>query len=261
MSLRSVTEVVLMGTSCGLLGAIVVPRGFTFAGESLSHALLLGAAVALVAGGPVLGGALAGAVVAALAMGVLARRPEVGEDVAVGVVFTGFLAASVMLLSAHNRTEDLEGLLFGNLGSVSLGDLALGLGVTALLVVGFAAFAGRLVAVGFDRDFAQSIGLRPALGDTLLLVALAAGLTVALTAVGTLLVLSLLVAPAATARVLARRVRTTFWLAPLLGACLGVAGLAIADYGSLEAGPVIALTGVTAFAVAAVAGRRRVATA
>ena len=252
---RALAEAVLMGVSCGLLGALVVPRGFTYAAESLSHALLLGAALALVAGGPLLGGGLTAALVAALAIAMLARREEIGGDVAVGVVFTGFLSASVILLSATHRSADLEGLLFGSILTVDGSDLALGLAVTAAVLAFGTVFARGVVVAGFDRDFAAASGVRPAVIDTLMLVALAASLTVALRGVGTLLVLSLLVAPAVTARVAARGALTAVWLAPVLGVAFGVIGLAIAHYASAEAGPVIALVGTAG--VCAALGRSR----
>ena len=247
---RALAEAVLMGVSCGLLGALVVPRGFTYAAESLSHALLLGAALALVAGGPLLGGGLAAALVAALAIAVLARREEIGGDVAVGVVFTGFLSASVILLSATHRSADLEALLFGSILTVDGSDLALGLGVTAAVLAFAAVFARAVVVAGFDHDFAAASGIRTGVLDTLLLAGLAAALTVALRGVGTLLVLSLLVAPAVTARIAARRAIAAVWIAPVLGVAFGVIGLATAHYASAEAGPVIALVGTAGLGAA-----------
>jgi ABC-type Mn2+/Zn2+ transport system permease subunit len=249
---RALVEVVLMGVACGLLGALAVPRGLTFVAESLSHSLLLGAAVALLLGAPLLGGAFVGAIAAALAIAALARRTDVGADVAVGVVFTGFLALSVMLLAAHGRSEDLEALLFGDLFSLHAGELAAGAVVTGLLAAAVAAFGKQLVAIGFDRGFADAAGLRPGQADAVTLVALAAALTVALRGVGSLLVLSLLVAPAASARLMARRSTTMLWLAPVIGVAVGVAGTVPAYYASLEPGPLIALTGLGVVAAALV---------
>jgi ABC-type Mn2+/Zn2+ transport system permease subunit len=247
---RALAEAVLMGISCGLLGALVVPRGYTYAAESLAHAMLLGAAIAVVAGGPVLGAGLAAALAAALMIGGLGRRPEVGGDVAVAVVFTAFLAASVMVLEGAHRSADLEGLLFGTILTVAGSDLVLAAAVAVLAMGVAAVLGGRVVIAGFDREFAGAAGVRPALLDTLVLLALAATLAAALRGVGSLLVLSLLVAPAATARVAARRASVAIWLSPLLGVAFAVGGLAIAHYASTDPGPVITLVGIGGFCVA-----------
>jgi manganese/iron transport system permease protein len=247
---RALAEAVLMGISCGLLGALVVPRGYTYAAESLAHAMLLGAAIAVVAGGPVLGAGLAAALAAALMIGGLGRRPEVGGDVAVAVVFTAFLAASVMVLEGAHRSADLEGLLFGTILTVAGSDLVLAAAVAVLAMGVAAVLGGRVVIAGFDREFAGAAGVRPALLDTLVLLALAATLAAALRGVGSLLVLSPLVAPAATARVAARRASVAIWLSPLLGVAFAVGGLAIAHYASTDPGPVITLVGIGGFCVA-----------
>jgi manganese/iron transport system permease protein len=248
---RALAEVVLMGIVCGLLGAFVVLRGLTYTGESLSHTLLPGAAIALVAGLPVLLGALGAGIAAVLAIAILLRRPDVGEETAIGVVFTGAFAAGVILLSTHGTPKDLDSLLFGSILAVEPRDLWLGLAVTALVVVACVALARRFVLVAFDRRFAQAAGLRSGILDAVLLVALAIALTVALRGVGTLLVLALVVAPAAAARVLSRRVWTMLVVAPAIAVASGIAGLELSYHVGVAAGPAIALTAIAVFVAAA----------
>jgi ABC-type Mn2+/Zn2+ transport system permease subunit len=156
----------------------------------------------------------------------------------------------VMLLSATHRSADLEDLLFGSVLTVDGSDLALGLAVTLGALITGVTLAGRVVIAGFDRDFAAASGIRTGALDTIVLVMLAAALTVALRGVGTLLVLSLLVAPAATARAVARHALVAVWLAPLLGIAFGVIGLVVAHYAAVEPGPVIALVGIAGYCAA-----------
>lgn len=254
---RALAESALMGVVCGLLGVLIVLRGLTFTGESLSHTLLPGAALALVVGLSVVGGALVAGVLAAVLIALLLRRPEIGEDVAVSVVFTGAFAAGVIVLSTHGTPKDIDSLLFGSILAVEPNDLWLGL-AAAVAVVAVVALSRRgLVLVAFDRTFATALGLRPALYDVLLLVALAGALTVALRGVGTLLVLSLLVAPAVTARVLARRVWTMLWLGPLVAVASAFVGLEISYHAGAAAGPAICLTALVGLAVALAAASLR----
>jgi manganese/iron transport system permease protein len=250
---RALAECVLMGIACGVLGTFVVLRGLTYTGESLAHTLVPGAAVAIAIGLPVLGGALVGGLIAAVLIAVLAARREVGEETAVGVVFAGAFAAGVILLSVRGSPKELDSLLFGDVLGVAPADLWLGLAAAVCVLAVCAGGARRLVLIAFDRSFARSTGLNALWLDALLLIALAGALTVALRGIGALLVLALLVAPAATARVVTRRVWTMLWLAPVLGVAFGIAGLELSYYAGLAAGASIALVAVGAFGLAVAA--------
>ena len=107
-----------------------------------------------------------------------------------------------------------------------------------------------MVLASFDRSFARVLGARPGLLDAVLLAGLALALAVALRGVGTLLVLALLLAPPATARLLVPRVATMLWLSPLLGVASGIAGLYLSYYADLAASPSIALVAIGLFVLA-----------
>ena len=251
--LRALAEVALMGVVCGLLGVFVVLRGLTYSGESLSHALVPGAAVALLVGLPVIAGALVGGVLAALAIAVLLRRPDVGEDTAVSIVVTGVFAVGVVIVATRATAKDLDSILFGSILAVDGRDLWVGLAAAVGVAVLVGALGRRFVLVAFDRAFAESLRLHAGLLDALLLVALAAALTVALRGVGTLLVLALLVAPAAVARSLTRRVWAMLIVAPLVAVVCGVVGLEVSFHQGVAAGPAICLVALGAFGVVAAA--------
>lgn len=255
--LRALAEVALMGVVCGLLGAFVVLRGLTYSGESLSHALVPGAAIALLAGLPVIAGALVGGVLAAVAIAVLLRRPDVGEDTAISVVVTGVFAAGVVIVATRGTPRELDSILFGSVLSVDARDLWVGLVAAVAVVAVVGALGRRLVLVAFDRAFADAIGARAGLLDAVLLVALAGALTVALRGVGTLLVLALLVAPAAAARALTQRVWAMLFVAPALAVACGVVGLELSFHQGVAAGPAICLVALGVFAAAAAAASLR----
>jgi ABC-type Mn2+/Zn2+ transport system permease subunit len=239
---RALAEALLMAVACGLLGTLVVLRGLTFTGESLSHTLLPGAAAAIVIGASAVGGALVTGVAGAVAIGLLLGRAEVGEDAAVSVVFTGAFAAGVIILSRRGSPQDLDSVLFGSILGVDSRDLQLAAATAALVALLCLLLARRFVLVAFDRPFAAAVGLRARVYDLVLLVALAGALTVALRGMGTLLVLGLLVGPAAAARILVRRVFAMLALAPVLAAACAVVGLELSFHAGAAAGPAICLT-------------------
>jgi ABC-type Mn2+/Zn2+ transport system permease subunit len=243
---RAFAEALLMALVCGPLGVFVVTRGLTFTGESLSHTLLPGAAIALAAALPVLAGALVGGVLSAVLIALLLRRPQIGEDAAVSVVFTGAFAIGVVVLSTHGSPKDLDSLLFGSILAVSPGDLRTGAVAALAVLVLMVVLARPLVVAAFDRPFAAAAGLRPGLVDVVLLIGVAAALTVALRGIGTLLVLALLVAPAVTARLFARSIWSMLWLAPLVAAACAIVGLELSYHAGAAAGPAIALAAVSA---------------
>jgi len=240
-----------MAVVCGLLGTLVVLRGLAFTGESLSHTLLPGAALAVVAGVSAVGGALVSGILAAAVVAVLLGRAEVGEDAAVTVVFTGAFAAGVIVLARQGSPEELDSLLFGSILGVDSSDLWIGGAAAGAVALACAVLGRRLVLLAFDRPFAAAVGLRPALLDVILLVSLAGALAVALRAIGTLLVLALLVAPAATARMLVRRVWSMLALAPVLAAVSAAIGLELSYHAGAAAGPAACLTALGLFAAAA----------
>ena len=253
----ALAEAVLMGVVCGLLGSLVIVRGMTYLGESMSHMLLPGAAIAVAIGlAPDLGGLAAGLVCAAL-ISWAARRDAIGEDAAIGVVYTGALALGVIVLYRNGTPGDLEGLLFGDILAATTRDVRFAMLVALLVIVGLAVGGRGLALTAFDPGFARAAGARVALLDLGLAAGLAAALAVALQGVGTLLVLALLVAPAAGARVLARSSGAMLAIAPLLAALASVIGIELSYHASLAAGASIALAAIGIFLLALAAARGR----
>jgi manganese/iron transport system permease protein len=254
---RALAEALLMGLVCGLLGCFVVLRDLAYTGESMSHTLVPEPPWRSWPGCRSSAVRSSGGVAAAVVIALLLRRSDVGEDVAVGVVFSGAFAAGVILLSVRGSPRDLDSLLFGSLLAVGTEDLVIGglaaLGVTVAVLV----LSRRLVLAAFDRPWAETVGARPALLDVVLVVGLALALVAALRGVGTLLVLSLLVAPAASARLLARRVGTMLAVSSALGMTAGVVGLELSYHVGVAAGPAVALTAVGLFLVVATVAAAR----
>ena len=218
--------IVLVGVICGATGTFVALRGLAFMGDALAHAIFPGVVIAFVLGGNVLIGALVAAVVVSLAIGAVGQSGRLTNDTAIGVFFAGAFALGVALISAERTyARDLTGFLLGSILGVSRSDLVLTGLVGAFVLLTMLLFRRELVAVAFDRTFAQAAGLNLWAYDQLFLVLLSLAIVVSLQTVGNVLVLAMLVTPAATARMLTDRLGTTVVLAALIGAGGGVAGL------------------------------------
>ena len=265
---RALVEAILAGALCGALGCFVLVRGLAFFGESISHTIVLGVAVAFLAGLPVSLGAAGLAAVTVLAVQAIGADGRLSRDTAIGIVLPSLFGAGVALIAVSDGYRSrLEDVLFGSILAVTDADLILAV-AACVAVAGALGLAGKeLALVAFDRSTATAMGYSVRLPDLLLLALVALAAVVALRAVGNLLLTALLVGPPVIARVLCRRFWPMVALAAALGGGAGIAGLYATWYLDVGAGPAIALVVGGVAAATSVAARarrsqrRRVATA
>ena len=238
--LRAFVEVALIGAVGGVLGCWIVLYGLSYGAESLAHALFPGLVAAALLGAPLVVGGAAGLVVAAVAVAAAGRVPRIGGDTAIAVVVTTMFGLGVLLALSPTSPPGVGGLLFGDVLGLSDADLLLGLGLAVLVLAALRLLHGRLLAVGFDRASARALGAAPAIVDTALLVLIAMAILVAVQGLGNLLVVAVLIAPAATARLLARRVAPMMVLSAALAVAAGIAGLYLSYYANTAGGASIA---------------------
>jgi ABC-type Mn2+/Zn2+ transport system permease subunit len=253
---RALVAAVLVGVVCGVLGFFVVLRRLAFVGIGISHAAVGGVGLGLLLGIDPLLAAAAFAVAVALCIAGLGERTKLSEDAVIGVVLSGALALGLVLLSLRRGARgDLFGYLFGNVLTLSTGELAtLALaGATVLLLL--ALRFRDLLFVAFDAEAARAYGHPVTALNGLLLVLLAVTVVIGVRLVGLLLVQALLVVPAATASLWLDDFRHQLLAAALLGAGSGVLGLALAFTLDLAAGASIALVAVTGFLFSAAVRR------
>jgi ABC-type Mn2+/Zn2+ transport system permease subunit len=246
---RAFAEVVLLGIVGGVLGCWIVFYELSYSAESLSHALFPGLVVAALSGASLVLGAAAGLIVAAVAIALAGRAPEVGSDSAVAIVVSGLFGLGALLALSAESPPRLNALLFGDVLGVSNLDLTLAAGLAVLTVAVLAALHRQLLLVGFDRTSAHALGGRPVLVDVTLLVLLALAVLVGVQALGSLLVVTVLVGPAATARLVAHRMGPMMALATLFAVLAGAAGLYLSYYADTAGGASIAAAVVTLYAV------------
>lgn len=249
--------IILVGVICGTIGTFVTLRGLAFMGDALAHAIFPGLVIAFVLGANFLIGALIAAVIVSLGIGIVTQSGRLSHDTVIGVFFAGAFAFGIAIISTQRSyARDVTGFLFGSILGVSSADLIL-TAVVGLLVL-LALFLGRreLIAVAFDRTFAQSAGLNLWAWDQLFLLLLALAIVVSLQTVGNVLVLAMLVTPAATARMLTDRLPLTVLLASLIGAGSGVVGLFVSFYAGVASGASVVLAATAIFGLVFLFGPR-----
>lgn len=191
---------------CAIVGSHVVLRGMAFIGDAVAHAVFPGLAIAFVMGGSlVLGGAVAG-IATAILVALLSQNRRLKEDSVIGVLFVGAFAVGVIIISrAAGYSGSFQDFLFGSITGVPAEDIPVLL-VGSLLVVGIIAFFNKeLVAVSVDRETARAQGIPVLVMDIVLYVAVSLAVVISVQTIGNVLILALLVTPAATARLLVER--------------------------------------------------------
>jgi len=252
---RALLEVMVLGATCGALGVWLLHLRHTYAAESLAHAMLPGLVIAALVGAPLLLGAAGGVLAAAALIALAARDTRVGPEIAVGVTVTTAFGLGAMLATPDVPAR-LGELLFGDLLGTTTADLVAACGLGA--VVGLALWAGHrpLAAAVFDPLAAPSLGVRPGRVELALLVLLALAVVAAVQGLGNLLVLALIVAPAAGALRLGRTIGMQIALAAALGALSGLIGLVASAELDLAAGASVALAAIVLWMLAALLGPR-----
>jgi ABC-type Mn2+/Zn2+ transport system permease subunit len=254
----ALAELALLAIAAAGVGCWIVLYGLSYAAESLSHAILPGLVAASLLGLPLLLGGAAGALVAAAAIAAAGAFRRVDRDVGIAAVVTTAFGAGVLLALSPDTPRGLGGLLFGDALAVAPEDVAVTALVVAVTVALLALLHRRLLAVGFDRGAAAMIGARPRATELALLACIAAAVIIGAQALGTLLVVAILVAPAATARLVAHRLPAMFAVALGVALVAGIAGIELSYNAGTAAGASIALCLVAAYVAAVALGRRAV---
>jgi manganese/iron transport system permease protein len=254
---RGLVATLLVGVVCAVMGTFVVLKGLAFIGDAVSHAAFPGLVIAYILGLPLyLGGAVA-AVGTALAIGLVSRRSRLRFDTSVGVLFAGTFAFGVLLYSTiKGYVGDLLGYLLGNVLGISVGDLVqvafLGAIVLAIVIL----IRKELLFATFDPLGAAASGLPVAALEYLLLGLLGITIVVSIQAVGVILVVAMLVTPAATAQLLVVRFERLMLLAAGLAMVAALGGLYLSFYLNVASGASIVLVETLFFVLALLFGPR-----
>ena len=244
---------ILVALVCAVSGTYVVLRGLAFIGDALAHGVIPGIAFALLLGVSGVIGAAVSAVVMMGGVSVITRRSRLSSDTAIGLLFVGMLALGVIVTSrSESFVGDITRILFGELLGVAPRDLWWQVGAF-VVVAGIARIAHRpFVLMSIDEGLTRTSGFSVPLFHGLLLAMVAITIVASFRTVGTLLVLGMLVAPAASGALVARRVSTMIVIAAVYGIVSGYLGLLASYHFDLASGASIVLTAVLLFGATAI---------
>jgi ABC-type Mn2+/Zn2+ transport system permease subunit len=244
----------IVGLVCATVGSYMVLRGLAFMGDALSHSAFPGVVAAYLIQAPFYFGASIAAVGTALAIGWVTRQGKLRGDTAIGVVFAGMFALGIFLFSLiPNYVGDLFGFLVGNVLGISFTDLV-SLAILAAVVIGTVALLWKeLLFATFDPLGAAASGLPVGRLDYLLLALIALTIVISLQSVGIILVVAMLVTPAATAQLVSKSFGRLVVIAGTIGVVCPVVGLYASFWLNSASGATIALVETSVFAAVLVA--------
>ena len=255
---RALLAVALVGVVSAVVGAFVVVRGMAFIGDALAHASFAGVAGAFALGVSIYLGAIVAAVATALGIGFISQRGRLRFDTTIGVLFAGAFALGIVIVSRQeNYTADLFSFVFGSVFGVSWGELQVMAVLGAIVIALVTLFYKELLFISYDSTVAAASGVPTRLIEYGLLAIIAVTTVVALQAVGIVLVIAMLVTPAATASLLVRRLHYMIYLGVVIAVASAVIGLYVSYYGEVASGASIVLTATAFFAAALLFAPRR----
>jgi len=248
---RALLAAMVVSAVAAVIGSFVILKGMAFIGDALPHASFGGVAVAFVLDANLyLGGAIA-AVLTAILIGFVSRRGLIKYDTAIGILFVGAFAAGILIISRQNNyTPDLFSFVFGNVLGVSWNDVWTTAALSAIILLLVLLFYKEILFVAYDPSMAAASGLPVAAIQYGLLALVGVTTVIGLQTVGIVLVVALLVTPAATAQLLTRRLPPMMAVGALVGVLSSLVGLYIAYYADVAASAAIVLTATGFFALA-----------
>lgn len=245
---RALLGGLLAATTTALIGTWVVVRGLAFFGEALAHGVLPGIALAVIWGYDITLGALVSAAVMVTGINLVHRTTRLPEDTGIGLLYVGMLALGVVIISRESTyAGDLTAFLFGDVLAVRAPELRLEAIALVLTVLGVVVGHRSFLALACGREKAAALGLRPGLAHAAMLALLALAVVSSFRAVGTLLVFGLLVAPPATAALVARRLPAIMATAVAIGWIAVVVGLTVSYHADTAASASVAGAAVVQF--------------
>ena len=214
-----------VGGVCGLLSCYMTLKGWALMGDAVSHSVLPGVILAYAIGLPFSVGAFVFGVGSVAMIGFVKQKSRIKEDTVIGLVFTGFFALGLVLVSKTRSNIDLTHILFGNVLGISIADIQQTVLISALVTAVLLLFRRDLLLFCFDPTHARSIGINTGVLHYLLLSVLSLAAVAGLQTVCIILVVAMLVTPGATAYLLTDRFDRMSWLAigsSIVSSLLGV---------------------------------------
>ena len=249
---RSLVVAVIVGIICSVVGSYLMVQRMALLGDAISHSVLPGLAIAYLVGANIFVGAFIAGIISTILINLIHTRSNIKEDTAMGIVFSAFFALGITLITVIQKDNkiDLNHFLFGNILGVTAADVRDTLIIAIIVIFVVILFYKELLFFTFDKAGAQSVGLPVNLLSLGLMMLIGLTIIASLKAVGVVLVLSLLITPAATAYLLVNRLHQVMFLGVAIGIISSVAGMYLSYFYNLPSGPAIVLVTSGLFAVA-----------
>jgi manganese/iron transport system permease protein len=240
---RSLLVAVIVGIICAVVGSYLLVRRMSLLGDAISHSLLPGLAIAFVLGINLYVGAFVAGVISAVLIGWIHTRSPIKEDAAMGIVFSAFFALGITLITIVQKTNkiDLNHFLFGNILGVTVSEVRDTAIIGAIVLLAVVLLYKELLFYCFDPTGAQAAGMPVHWFNAGLMVLVALTVVASMKAVGVILVLALLITPAASAYLIVPRFHQVMVLGSGIGVFSSVSGMYLSYYFNLPSGPAIVM--------------------
>ncbi len=248
---RSLAVAIMVGIICSVVGSYLMVQRLALLGDAISHSVLPGLAIAFLLGVNIFVGAFIAGVLSTVIIGWIHTRSPIKEDAAMGIVFSAFFALGITLITTIQKDNkiDLNHFLFGNILGVTIQDVRDTAIIAALVLAAVFLLYKELLFYSFDPLGAQAGGLPTGLLNAGLMVLIALTVVASMKVVGVILVLSLLIAPGATAYLLVPRLHQVMLLGAAIGVFSSVSGMYLSYYVNLPSGPAIVMVVSVLFAL------------
>lgn len=237
--IRALWVCALVGLLCGLLSSFLMLKGLSLMGDALAHAVVPGVAVAYLLALPYALGALIAALFAAFSMAIIKRQSRLKEDAIIGIVFTGFLALGMMMISWGDIAINVQAVILGDVVAISGFD-ALQILVISALCLAFIFFSWKkLTLMFFDENYALSLGINVKKLRMFFFICLSAAIVAALQAVGAAMVIAMVIVPGCIAYLFYDRMAYILIFSAIFGAFSAALGVYISYYINASIGGLI----------------------
>lgn len=246
---KALLTAVMVGIICGAIGCFIILRGMALMGDAISHAVLPGVALSYMLGINLFFGAVLSGVATAVGIGFVSQNSRVKHDVAIGIMFTFAFALGIIMITLLKSSTDLYHILFGNVLVVRTSEMwtTFAVGVAVLSAIYF--FYKELLVSSFDPIMSAAYGLPNRFIHYLLMILLTMVTVASLQTVGIILVVAMLITPAATAYLLTDRLWKMIYLSSAFGVASAVIGLYFSYSYNLASGASIVLVATILFAL------------
>ena len=255
--IRSLITAIASGAMLSTLGPFTINRNMGFMADAMAHATLPIIAVGVFLGFSISELGVPAAIIIAVLLGVIIKNTNVGEDTAIGIIFSSFFALGFVLISLLNVTINLEDLLFGQILAVNTSDVYIVVFLLIVVVTIVLLFFKQLLFYSFDPIGAEVKGLNTSFLNYLFLILLSIAIVGSLQTVGIILVLSMLIIPAAAAKLVTNTFVTSIKVSIVFGVTSSITGLYLSYFLNLPSGPSMSLVATAIFVVAFLSNKIR----